>query len=56
MKNEILILNKKFPKFNKQRAEIIRIYLDDIKDIDRIEPLAPFETEKYCHQMFGIHT
>ena len=26
----------------------------DLKSIDGIEPLVPFEPENYCYQMFGI--
>ena len=47
---------KKLPRFNKRRSEIIRMYLDGIKDINRIEPLVPFEPENYNYQMFGIRT
>lgn len=45
---------KKLPRFNARRAEIIRMYLDGIKNIDGIEPLLPFEPENYHYQMFGI--
>lgn len=49
-----LIQLKKLPDFNKRRAQIIRQYLDGIKGIDAIQPLLPFEPEKYPYQMFGI--
>ncbi|MBI4648420.1 MAG: DegT/DnrJ/EryC1/StrS family aminotransferase [Bacteroidia bacterium] len=47
---------KKLPEMNKRRSEIIRKYLDDIKKINGIKPLLPFEPEKYVYQMFGIRT
>lgn len=49
-----LIQLEKLPKMNSRRSEIIRIYLDGTKDIDGIEPLLPYEPEKYVYQMFGI--
>ena len=45
---------KKLPIFNKRRSEIIRLYLDGIKNISTIKPLLPFEPEKYAYQMFGL--
>jgi perosamine synthetase len=51
-----LVQLKKLPEFNKRRSEIIRHYLDSIKDISGIKPLLPFEPEKYPYQMFGIRT
>ena len=45
---------EKLPKMNSRRSEIIRMYMDGIKDIDGIEPLLPFEPEKYVYQMFGV--
>lgn len=45
---------KKLPGFNSRRSTIIRTYLDGIKEIKGIEPLLPFEPEKYPYQMFGI--
>lgn len=47
---------KKLPKMNARRAEIIRMYLDGIEDIEGIKPLLPFEPEKYVYQMFGIRS
>lgn len=40
--------------FNKRRSEIIRQYLDGLKDLPELQPLLPFEPEKYPYQMFGI--
>ena len=45
---------KKLPKMNARRSEIIRMYLDGIKDVEGVQPLLPFEPEKYVYQMFGI--
>ena len=47
---------KKLPEFNKRRSDIIRLYLNGIKDISGIEPLLPFEPENYPYQMFGIRS
>jgi len=47
---------KKLPGMNKRRSEIIRKYLDGISEIKGIEPLIPFEPEKYFYQMFGIRS
>ncbi len=47
---------KKLPGFNNRRSEIIRLYLDGLTDVDNIQPLLPFEPEKYPYQMFGIRT
>ncbi len=47
---------KKLPAMNARRSNIIRMYLDGIKDIPEISPLLPFEPEKYCYQMFGIRS
>lgn len=51
-----LVQLKKLPEFNRKRSSIIRQYLGGIKDITGIEPLLPFEPEKYPYQMFGIRT
>jgi perosamine synthetase len=47
---------KKLPAMNRRRSEIIRKYLDGIRDIKGIIPLLPFEPEKYCYQMFGVRS
>jgi perosamine synthetase len=49
-----LVQLKKLPKMNQWRSELIRRYMDGIKDIDGIEPLLPYEPEKYFYQMFGV--
>lgn len=49
-----LVQLKKLPGFNKRRSDIIRLYLDGIKEISGIKPLLPFEPEKYPYQMFAI--
>lgn len=45
---------EKLPKMNARRSEIIAKYMDGIKGLNGIEPLLPFEPEKYVYQMFGI--
>ena len=47
---------KKLPAMNKRRSEIIGKYMDGLKYIDNIEPLLPYESDKYIYQMFGIRT
>ena len=49
-----LVQLDKLPSMNKKRSYIIRKYIEGIKDIETIEPLLPFEPEKYVYQMFGI--
>ena len=51
-----LVQLKKLPKMNKRRSDIIRIYLDGIKEINQIIPLLPFDPETYVYQMFGIRS
>ena len=45
---------ERLPEMNRRRSEIIRKYLDGIKGIEHIQPLLPYEPEKYVYQMFGI--
>ncbi len=45
---------QKLPCMNTRRSEIISMYLEGIKDIKGIEPLLPFEPDKYVYQMFGL--
>jgi len=45
---------KKLPKMNAKRSEIIKKYLDGIKNLSGIKPLVPYEVDKYVYQMFGI--
>ena len=47
---------KKLPAMNKRRSEIIRRYIRGINGLDGIEPLLPYEPEKYIYQMFGIRS
>ena len=47
---------KKLPLMNERRSQIIRKYLDGIKNVKSITPLLPFEPEKYVYQMFGIRS
>jgi len=45
---------KKLDKMNARRSEIIKQYMKGIKEISGMEPLLPFEPEKYVYQMFGV--
>lgn len=45
---------QKLPEFNKIRGNIITRYMEEIENIKGIEPLLPYEPEKYVYQMFGI--
>jgi perosamine synthetase len=45
---------KKLPLFNARRSDIIRKYLTDLQGITGVEPLLPYEPDKYPYQMFGI--
>ena len=47
---------KKLHQFNRQRSEMIRIYMNGLEKINGVEPLLPFEPEKYPYQMFGIRS
>ncbi len=47
---------KKLPGFNRRRSQIIERYLGGIAGIQGIEPLLPFEPEKYPYQMFGVRS
>ncbi|MDN5345663.1 MAG: perosamine synthetase [Petrotoga sp.] len=51
-----LVQLERLPEMNKRRSEIIRKYLDGIKNPGSIKPLLPFEPEKYVYQMFGVRT
>ncbi len=44
----------KLPKMNHRRRQIIKRYMNGIEALRTIEPLLPFEPEKYVYQMFGI--
>lgn len=49
-----LVQFKKLPGFNQKRSQIIRQYLDGLKNLPGIIPLLPYEPENYPYQMFGI--
>lgn len=51
-----LVQLEKLPAMNSRRSEIIRMYLDGLRNIQGVEPLLPFEPEKYVYQMFGIRS
>jgi len=47
---------KKLSAMNKRRSEIIKMYMEGIKDLNGIKPLLPYEPDKYVYQMFGVRT
>jgi perosamine synthetase len=51
-----LVQLKKLSLFNKRRSDTIRHYLTGLQGIMGVEPLLPFEPEKYPYQMFGIRS
>jgi len=51
-----LVQLNRLPSMNKKRSEIIKKYLEGIKNLRLIKPLLPFEPDRYVYQMFGIRT
>ena len=49
-----LVQLRKLPGFNRRRSQIIREYLNGISGLSGVEPLLPFEPERYPYQMFGV--
>lgn len=47
---------ERLPEMNKRRTEIIKKYLEGIKDLKTIKPLLPYVPDKYVYQMFGIRS
>lgn len=45
---------KRLPEMNARRSEIIKHYMQGIQQIDCVEPLLPYDPDKYVYQMFGI--
>jgi len=45
---------ERLPEMNARRSEIIKQYMEGIKNIDGVEPLLPYEPDNYVYQMFGI--
>lgn len=45
---------KKLDRMNARRAQIIRRYLDGIKDCQRIKPLLPYDLEGSAYWLFGV--
>jgi len=45
---------ERLPEMNARRSEIIKQYMEGIQDIEGVEPLLPYEPDKYVYQMFGI--
>ena len=45
---------KKLDKMNQRRREIIRRYLDGIRDCRQIQPILPYELEDSAYWIFGV--
>jgi perosamine synthetase len=45
---------ERLPEMNACRSEIIKQYMEGMKDIEGVEPLLPYEPDNYVYQMFGI--
>ena len=45
---------KRLPQMNARRAEIIQKYIKGIRELEGVDPLLPYEPDKYVYQMFGI--
>jgi len=45
---------KKLDKMNKRRGEIIKRYLEGIKDCRYIRPLLPYNPDEYVYWIFGV--
>lgn len=51
-----LVQLEKLPTMNKIRGARIREYLEGLSEIDGVEPLVPFDPDRYVYQMFGVRT
>ena len=49
-----LVQLSKLPGMNMARRNLIIHYIKEISNIEGVEPLLPYEPEKYAYQMFGI--
>ena len=47
---------KRLPEMNARRSKIIRTYLEELRQVQGVEPLLPYEPDKYVYQMFGVRT
>lgn len=45
---------KKLEWMNRKRSEIIRKYIDAMKDLKHIKPILPFDPESYSYWLFGV--
>jgi len=46
----------RLPRMNARRSEIIQKYMEGIANIEGVEPLLPYDPDKYVYQMFGIRS
>lgn len=47
---------KRLPEMNKRRGEIIKQYMEGLKECKSVRPILPFEPAKYVYQMFAVRT
>jgi perosamine synthetase len=47
---------RRLPGMNMRRSELIRKYMAGIQEIKGVEPLLPYDPDKYVYQIFGIRT
>lgn len=45
---------ERLPAMNRRRSEIVKRYLEGIGNTNGMEPLIPFEPERYTYQIFGL--
>jgi perosamine synthetase len=45
---------QRLPEMNTRRSEVIKKYMEGIKDIEGVEPLLPYDPDNYVYQIFGI--
>lgn len=49
-----LVQLQKLKEMNSRRLMSIKMYMNEINELEGIKPLLPFEPDKYVYQMFGI--
>jgi perosamine synthetase len=45
---------KRLPEMNHRRGEIIKQYIEGLKDCKRVRPILPYEPDNYVYQMFAV--
>ena len=49
-----LVQLSRLKEMNSRRSMSIKMYMNEINELEGIKPLLPFEPDKYVYQMFGI--